>query len=52
MAVWLITSQLRNRFVAEDPNYNYLSGRWPGDAELLAKKLIEMVEGNRSHERL
>ncbi|KAF2103994.1 class I glutamine amidotransferase-like protein [Rhizodiscina lignyota] len=30
-------------FIVEDPNYNYLSARFPGDAELLASKAVEMV---------
>jgi hypothetical protein len=31
------------RFVVEDSKYNYLSGRFPPDAELLAKKAVAMV---------
>ena len=31
------------RFVVEDDKYNYLSARFPPDAELLAEKAIEMV---------
>ncbi|KXS11004.1 ThiJ/PfpI family protein [Gonapodya prolifera JEL478] len=30
-------------FVVEDPNYNYLSARFPGDAELIATKTVESV---------
>ncbi|KAK4942965.1 hypothetical protein LTR10_017349 [Elasticomyces elasticus] len=30
-------------FVVEDPKYNYLSGRFPPDAELLAQKAVAMV---------
>ena len=32
-------------FVVEDDKYNYLSGRFPPDADLLAKKAVEMVKG-------
>jgi len=31
-------------FVVEDPKYNYLSARFPPDAELLAQKAVEMVK--------
>ncbi|KAL2398611.1 hypothetical protein ABEF93_002536 [Exophiala dermatitidis] len=34
-------------FVVEDPRYNYLSARFPPDAELLAKKAVEMVNAVR-----
>jgi hypothetical protein len=33
-------------FVVEDPKYRYVSGRWPGDAELLAKKLVVLVKSS------
>lgn len=32
------------RLVVEDDKYNYLSGRWPGDAEPLAERIVEVVE--------
>ena len=32
-------------FVVEDPTYWYLSARWPGDAEMLATRAVEMVRG-------
>jgi hypothetical protein len=30
--------------VVEDPKYNYISARFPGDAELLAEKAVAMVK--------
>ena len=33
-------------FVVEDEKHNYLSGRFPGDAKLLANKCVEMVKSN------
>jgi len=32
------------RFVREDGTYNYVSARFPGDAELLAKKTVALVQ--------
>ncbi|KAH8888638.1 class I glutamine amidotransferase-like protein [Thozetella sp. PMI_491] len=31
-------------FVVEDPQYNYVSGRFPGDVELLSQKMVELVK--------
>lgn len=31
-------------FVVADETYNYLSARWPGDALVLAKRVIELVD--------
>ena len=31
-------------FVVEDRKYRYMSGRWPGDAALLAEKVVGMVK--------
>ncbi|KAI2634441.1 class I glutamine amidotransferase-like protein [Xylaria nigripes] len=31
-------------FVVEDERYNYISARWPGDAELFAEELIKLIE--------
>ncbi|KAJ2967134.1 hypothetical protein NUW58_g10512 [Xylaria curta] len=31
-------------FVVEDENYNYISARWPGDAELFAEEIIKLFE--------
>ncbi|MCJ1407970.1 hypothetical protein MMC19_002042 [Ptychographa xylographoides] len=33
-------------FVVEDEKYNYISGRFPADADLLAQKAIALVKGN------
>ncbi|KAF5876575.1 uncharacterized protein Bfra_002980 [Botrytis fragariae] len=33
-------------FVVEDEKYNYISGRWPGDAQLLADRIVELVKKN------
>lgn len=32
------------RFVVEDENYNYISARYPGDAELFAEEIIKLFE--------
>ena len=39
----MIFTDLASRFVVEDEKHNYVSGRFPPDAELLAKKAVEMV---------
>ncbi|KAI1826386.1 class I glutamine amidotransferase-like protein [Xylaria intraflava] len=31
-------------FVVEDEHYNYISARWPGDAELFAEEIIKLIE--------
>ena len=31
-----------------DPNYNYISGRWPGDAQLLSDQVVDMVRSIKS----
>ncbi|GAP91577.1 putative family protein [Rosellinia necatrix] len=31
-------------FVVEDEKYNYISARWPGDAELFAEEIIKLFE--------
>lgn len=33
-----------NSFVVEDENYNYISARWPGDADLFAEEIIKLFE--------
>jgi len=35
-----------SRLVVEDEKYNYISARYPGDAELLSEKLVAMVKRN------
>ncbi|CAD6455931.1 c657ce8f-666b-4f2e-b5a8-f0621ed304f0, partial [Sclerotinia trifoliorum] len=37
---------LLNPFVVEDENYNYMSARWPGDVQLLADRLVDLVREN------
>lgn len=43
------TSQFKNSidvtrpFVVEDKTYRYMSGRWPGDAKLLAEKMAYLM---------
>ncbi|KAF5650039.1 class I glutamine amidotransferase [Fusarium sp. NRRL 52700] len=32
-----------NPFVVKDDEYNYVSARWPGDADLFAKTLVDVV---------
>ncbi|KAM0542743.1 hypothetical protein ACHAPJ_012676 [Fusarium lateritium] len=32
-----------NPFVVKDDEYNYVTARWPGDAELFAKTLVDLV---------
>lgn len=31
-------------FVVEDEKYNYISARFPGDADLLAQKLVTLAQ--------
>jgi hypothetical protein len=31
------------RFIVSDPNYNYVSARFPPDAELMAQRLLEIL---------
>jgi hypothetical protein len=37
-----------SRFVVQDEKYNYLSGRFPNDAQLLAEKTIALVKSTMS----
>jgi len=37
-------SRLPGAWYVEDPKYNYLSGRWPGDAHLLAEETVKLVK--------
>lgn len=39
----MYSADVRIRFVVEDDKYNYASGRYPADAQLLAEKAIAMV---------
>ena len=39
---WLAFADTRS-FIREDENYNYISGRFPPDAKLLAEKTIALV---------
>ncbi|TVY26242.1 Uncharacterized protein LHYA1_G004961 [Lachnellula hyalina] len=34
------------RFVVQDEKYNYISGRFPADAQMLARKTIALVQGS------
>jgi hypothetical protein len=34
----------KSRFVVEDEKYNYVSARFPGDAQLLADTVIKLVQ--------
>lgn len=31
-------------FVVEDPNYNYITARFPNDVDLLSEKLVKLVQ--------
>ena len=42
---WKSSSSMLAPFIVQDPTWNYISGRWPGDAPLLAEKIVEMVKG-------
>jgi hypothetical protein len=44
-----VRNLIRNRFVVEDARYNYVSARYPGDAEKLAERLVELVKDNMEH---
>lgn len=43
-AQWQVDTSMSKPFVVEEEKYNYLSGRWPGDAQLLAEKTVAMVK--------
>ncbi len=36
--------RLAPRFVVEDEKYNYISARYPGDAQLFAEEIIKLLE--------
>jgi putative intracellular protease/amidase len=40
---WRSSANPATPFVVEDEQYNYLSGRWPGDAEALAKRVVALM---------
>jgi hypothetical protein len=35
---------MHDRFVVEDETYNYFTGRFPNDAQLLADRCVERVK--------
>ena len=37
-------------FIREDEKYNYISGRFPPDAALLAEKTVALVQKSMSNE--
>lgn len=39
-----VTDRTLNRFVVEDETYNYISARFPGDIDLFANKVVQMVQ--------
>lgn len=41
------SNSLSSPFVVEDKKYRYWSGRWPGDAKLLADKVVEAISASR-----
>jgi hypothetical protein len=40
--------EICHRFIVEDEQYNYISARFPPDAELFGKRLVELVKGAQS----
>jgi hypothetical protein len=42
------SNSMGSPFVVEDKKNRYWSGRWPGDAQLLANKLIEAIDASRN----
>lgn len=40
---WRSSANPATPFVVQDEHYNYLSGRWPGDAQVLAERVIEVM---------
>jgi hypothetical protein len=34
------------RFVVQDEKYNYISARFPADAQLLAEQTVKLVQDN------
>lgn len=43
--LWVRSDANLCRFVVEDDEYNYVSGRFPPDVELLAEKAVALVNG-------
>lgn len=41
---WKSSANPGTPFVVENEAWNYLSGRWPGDAPLLAEKVVNLVK--------
>jgi len=41
---WKSSANPAAPFIVVDEGYYYMSGRWPGDAQLLAEKTVEMVK--------
>lgn len=41
---WVGSASMTTPLVVEDEKYNYLSGRFPGDAQALADKIVERVK--------
>lgn len=45
--IWFLDTRFginKPRFVVQDEKYNYLSGRFPNDAQLLAEQTIALVK--------
>jgi putative intracellular protease/amidase len=41
------SNSMSTPFTTEDPKYRYWSGRWPGDAKVLADQVIEAINASR-----
>lgn len=42
--VYIFYSPSTISFIVEDENYNYISARYPADAELFAEEIIKLFE--------
>lgn len=42
---WKASISMSEPFVVEDEKYNYLSGRFPGDAQELADRVVNRLKG-------
>ena len=39
----MVTEVQFDRFVVEDKHYNYISARFPGDVELMSKRIVDLM---------
>jgi hypothetical protein len=47
-SIWQLSNLGKSSFVVEDEKYNYISARFPGDVDLLAEKMVALVQSLHS----